>query len=136
MKVAARFSGEMTMKILFLDTDFELQQEVREKLYHKGYTVSFVENLEEAEEALKESGFDIFICDYNLQVVDRLSQLPRIYNEHPYLDILLTSMMQQSFVPNDVRICAVDCFEKPFPIHMLVQTLMALEHQKEIAYAA
>jgi len=124
------------VKILLLDSDFDLQQEIQEKLYYQGHRVECVETLDEAEDALHNGEFDIMIADYKLQVVDHLSQVPRLYNDYPNIDIVLTSDGHQSHIPHEVMVVSVDCFEKPFPVNMLENIIHALEDQRRISLAA
>ena len=124
------------MRVILLENDYELEQEITELLYMRGVQVDTFDSIEGVEEALKTANYDLIIADFDLQMVDRFSQLPRIYNEFPNVEVILTTTINQSFIPHELKKVISDCFEKPFTMNMLEMTLDALINKKDIAFAA
>ncbi len=116
------------LKILVLDDEKRVREEIEEFLVRNNYTVYKAASPSEAFTVLKNIKIDIGIIDIKLPEMDGISVMKKIKAEDPSIEIIMISGHgDMSSVIDAMRLGAADYFPKPF---RLMEINNAIERTK------
>ncbi len=107
-------------RILLVDDEAGLSEEVVRGLARYGYEVTAADGATAAEEALEQNQFDLVLLDINMPERDGWSVLPQLVREWSVPVIILTANADLSTRLRSFTEGAVDYLSKPFFIEELV----------------
>ncbi|WP_457597727.1 response regulator transcription factor [Hydrogenimonas sp.] len=103
------------MHLLLLEDDTLLGELIRDHLVERGHTVAWFTDGEEAEAALMESGFDMFLLDVGVPGIDGFELLRALRQRHDRTPvIMLTSRNSSRDVKEGFEMGCDDYLKKPF----------------------
>ena len=119
-------------KILVVDDDLELRENLHEVLEDNGFSVALAENGEIALGKLSVENFDLVLLDSVMPGMDGTATLPLIRRDHPKTKvIMLTAFSTINNAVEAMRSGADDYMTKPFKIdELLVAIRRCLEKAK------
>ncbi len=116
------------LKILVLDDEKRVREEIEEFLVRNSYTVYKAASPSEAFKVLKNIKIDIGIIDIKLPEMDGISVMKKIKEEDPSIEIIMISGHgDMGSVIDAMRLGAADYFPKPF---RLMEINNAIERTK------
>lgn len=83
-------------EVLVIDDDKQIQLYLEEVFTSNGYLTAVASNCQEAELAFEKSGFDLVMCDINLQGEDGLNLAKSIIDHHPETALIMITGMDDS----------------------------------------
>lgn len=105
----------MRERILLIDCDKALSEALTAALPADRYDVVFVDSPEAALGAIRESLFDLALCDREMHGLDDFDLVAQIARQKPGLPVILTSSGERSELVREARRrLAYDAIEKPF----------------------
>ena len=120
------------IKVLVVDDDQDLRDNLVEVLSDNGFSPSSAENGEDALEKLQADKFDLVLLDSVMPGMDGMETLPLIKRNHPKTRIImLTAFSTVNSAVEAMRSGADDYITKPFKIdELLVAVRRCLEEAK------
>lgn len=119
------------MRILLVEDEHEMAAALRAALSRRGFVVDWVSSLEQAREALHDSGLRVVLLDRRLPDGDGLSLLPVLRAlPDPPPTIVLTARGQTSERVEGLDAGADDYLAKPFELDELLARLRAITRRR------
>jgi DNA-binding NtrC family response regulator len=120
------------IKILILDDEQGIRQEIGEFLRMAGFTVYEAQDPPAAFQVLKSNPIDIAIVDIRLPMMSGLEILEEIKKSYPHIEVIMISGHgDMDTVIEALRQGATDYLKKPFHLHEVMQSI-----EKTRKYAA
>ena len=120
----------MTAKILLVDDEPMVREELMEALEFEGFDVSAVGSVAEALDACRDSKYDLIITDLKMPKAGGLDLLRALQEiEAPPIAFVLSGHGAESNRVEATRLGALDCFSKPVDPDDLVEKIS--EHLPE-----
>ena len=127
MSVAERSTIEVTpKKILIVEDDESLSENLKDHLASKGYNVSVAGNGKIAQDMIPSGHFDLVILDIRLPVMSGVELLRYIRQTHSIPVILMTGMISPSQTKDAFLLGASGFLSKPFKIVQLTDLVKSL----------
>jgi CheY-like chemotaxis protein len=112
-------------RILLVDDDPTVRDSLQHLLTAEGFSVTPVENGQQALDRVNKSSFDLVMLDLNMPVKNGWDTFERLSAEHPLLPIIIaTARPNQLFMALNAGVGAL--LEKPLDIPILLRTIEKL----------
>lgn len=122
--------GEWMARILIVEDEDGLRKGITLTLRREGYTVDSACCVREAEEYLKEQGYELIICDIMLPDGSGLDFGAKVRKETNSYLMYLTAMDTETDIVNGYESGADDYLTKPFSLMVLVSKAAALMRRR------
>ncbi len=119
----------MPKKILIIDDDIELCQELAEILRDKGYTVDDTSDTGQGEVFIKENNYDVFLFDYKMRGLNGIDLLKKAKEKNAKSTVFIISgrpFIEKLLEEENVSHLVSGVINKPFDIEALLQKIKAL----------
>ena len=112
------------IRILILDDEAEIRQELKEFLVSQGFSIFEAANPSEAFRILKEQPIDISILDIRLPEMSGLQVLREVKKMHPTMEVIMISGHgDMDSVIEALRSGAEDFLKKPFQLREVLHSI-------------
>jgi len=116
--------SERTAKILIVDYETNIREQLSDVLKEKGYEIKIVENGQQAVEQVKKFDFDMAVIDIKMPDINGLEVLHYIKNSKPEtMTILMTCHASLETAVEALREGAYDYLIKPFNMEKLLSVI-------------
>lgn len=119
----------MSIKILIVDDDIELNEELSEILQDNGYSVESSVSAIEGEALINKNTYDLYLLDYKMTGLTGVDLLRRIKKKHPESRVVIISgrpFIENILKEENVYNLTTRVIKKPFEIDGLLQTIRDL----------
>ena len=119
----------MPKKILLIDDDVQLCEEIAEMLRDEGYFVDNTSDEVEGEKLIKNNTYDICLLDYKMSRLTGIELLREIKKKNPQCSALIVSgrpFINKTIEEQNVSHLVSGIIEKPFEIKDVLGKLEAL----------
>jgi two-component system OmpR family response regulator len=117
------------MRLLLVEDDTRLAEELSKSLRHKGYAITHMPTAESAMGSLASNEFSMMILDLGLPDMDGIDLLKKAKKKYPDLSIILTARDTTTDKIDGLDAGADDYLAKPFDIDELLARLRAMERR-------
>lgn len=118
------------MRLLLVEDDIRLAEELSKSLRHKGYAITQMPTAESAMNSLASNEFSIMILDLGLPDMDGIDLLKKAKKKYPNLSIIILTARDTTTDKIDgLDAGADDYLAKPFDIDELLARLRAMERR-------
>lgn len=119
----------MPKRILIIDDDVELAEEMAEILRDEGYSVENISDSLEAEKLIKENVHDIYLLDYKMSGFNGIELLKKIKEKESKSIVFIISgkpFIEKLLKEENVQDLVACVINKPFDVEMLLQKIKVL----------
>ena len=121
------------MSIIVVDDDAPLRESLAANLEHEQYSVRMAASASEALELLRQSSFDVALCDFAMPEIDGLQFVKQCSEVSPDTAVvLMTAFGNLDLVAKAIRGGASDYLAKPFSMDALLVVLKKIEERKHL----
>ncbi|MDD5585279.1 MAG: response regulator [Candidatus Omnitrophica bacterium] len=116
----------MGKKILIIDDDIELGEEVAETLRDEGYSATNVSEPDKGEKLIDKDAFDIIIVDYKLPGSNGIDFLRKIKQKNPKVNVFIASgrpFIEEIIEKEKVSHLLAGIIHKPFNSEVLLEKI-------------
>jgi CheY-like chemotaxis protein len=119
----------MAKRILVIDDEELITKSLLRLLSNEGYSAAVVKSGKEAIEKVKESDFDLVICDVRMPEVDgiktieKLRQAQKALGKKPIPEILITGYADEDKYKDALKLGVTDYIFKPFDTKQFLETI-------------
>ena len=111
-------------KILVIDDERAIRNTLKEILEYEKHSVELAENANKALEIIKNTEFDIILCDIKMPDMDGIELLPHLLDAHPDTPVVMISGHGNIDTAVDaIKKGAYDFIEKPLDLNRLLITI-------------
>ena len=120
----------MSPRILIVDDDQGIREQLRRWLSHEGYKTEQAENAKEALALVRKINFDVILLDLKLPDMDGFALLEKLHKEYPDICvIILTAFGTEDSPAKALTAGAFDFFPKPIQFESLIHRIDAAINQ-------
>ncbi len=113
-------------KILIVDDDLELSEEMAEMLNNEGYAADHISDVQGGRDLILRDGYDIFLLDFKIKTMTGIDLLKEIRAKHPQAVVFfisgkpgLAALLAKEGLAGEVK----DIIEKPFSPRLLLEKI-------------
>lgn len=111
-------------KILVIDDERAIRNTLKEILEYENYNVDLAENANQALKTIKQTEYDIMLCDIKMPDIDGIELLPQIIDIQPDASIIMISGHGNiDTAVEAIKKGAYDFIEKPLDLNRLLITI-------------
>ena len=116
----------MSKKILIVDDDAELAEEIAEILLGQGYSVEKTSDSAQGERLIKENIYDIYLLDYKMSGLSGVELLKKVKEKNSKSIVFIISgrpFIEKILKEEDVDNLVAGIIKKPFDPEVLLQKI-------------
>ena len=119
----------MPKKILIVDDDMELAEELAEILREEGYFVENTSDSIQAEKLINKNAYDLYLLDYKMSGFSGVDLLKKAKEKNPEGIVFIISgrpALDKLLKEENVQHLVSELIKKPFDVEFLLQKIKAL----------